>query len=65
MELFLKSPKTSEAREKLELALNGEKVIINAMIMEKQISFSLNPVKNNDGSYNIVGFGNTNGRDEK
>ena len=58
MDLFLSSDKTSEAREKLKLALNGQKVVINSDIFKENISFTLNPVKNNDGTFNIIGFGN-------
>ena len=57
MDLFFNSNKTLEAKEKLKLALNGEKVLIKSVIMNKEISFSLNPVENSDGSFNIIGFG--------
>lgn len=58
MDSFFNSNKTLEAREKLKLALNGEKVHIDSVIMGTAVSFSLNPVKNSDNSYNIIGFGN-------
>lgn len=65
MDLFMRSSKTVIAREKLNLALNGKKVFVEAKIMDKKINFSLNPIRNNDGSFNIVGFGSivTNGGD--
>ena len=58
MELFLTSPKTVEAREKIKLVLNGQKVVIDTFINGKNIVFTLIPVKNSDGTFNIIGIGN-------
>ncbi len=58
MDFFLRSDKTTVAREKLNLALSGKKVLVDSTIMKQRINFNLNPIKNEDGTFNIVGFGN-------
>lgn len=55
--LFSETNRTVEAGEKLRLALNGKKVEISATIKGKSVMFSLNPVRNPGGNYNVVGFG--------
>jgi PAS domain S-box-containing protein len=58
IDLFFANKNNVNAREKLNLAFNGEKVIIEIEIMEKLVSFKINPVKNNEGTYNIIGITN-------
>ncbi len=57
MNIFFKSTSTISAQEKLKLALSGQKIIVEAKIMGKTFSFNLTPIKNDFGSYNVVGFG--------
>lgn len=57
MDLFLRNRKTTAAREKLNLSLSGKKVSVEMTILKQLLSFTLNPVENIDGTYNIVGFG--------
>lgn len=56
--LLFDNNKNINAKEKLNLAFNGEKVIIEIEIMEKLVLFKLNPVKNNEGTFNIIGITN-------